>query len=121
MQQWGTSLAATALVVLIAAAPCAVAEEEREGSSKVIAPASGGMRVYIDPETGDFGAAPQGVDEAAPLLQRARPAQELVEEVNPAGGYTVHLQRRFGGVVRATAGSDGTEIECRTGDQPDGR
>ena len=80
------------------------------------------MRVSIDPETGEFRPAPppeeipDGANED-PALQRARNVDDLVEEVNPAGGYTIDLKRRFGGVSKATVGATKTDphVECEAG------
>lgn len=86
------------------------------------APASGEqrMRVYIDPETGRFGAPPPGESAGQPpaALQGLAAEHELVERVNPAGGYSIDLERRFGGVARVVSVPGGIEAECEAGERP---
>ena len=114
MERWGTAVVIGALAAIFACVGAANAEDA------AAEPVAAGMRVYIDPETGDFGAAPEAEPQEAPAtedaLQRSRSTDDLVVEVNPAGGYTVDLKRRFGGVVRATAGERGTDVECESAD-----
>lgn len=58
-------------------------------------PATPGMRVYVDPETGQPTAPPpDAAVEAAPLAQQ-RSGEGLVEEPLPGGGVKVDLQGRF--------------------------
>jgi hypothetical protein len=111
MDRWGTVLAPIVVAVALAVASAAWADDKDVAAP----PAAGGMRVYIDPETGEFGAPPPETTGAATSAQRARPTDDLVEEANPAGGYSVDLKRRFGGVARAVAGANGVEVECEDG------
>lgn len=81
---------------------------------------SRGLRVAIDPDSGEFVAAPAPLPfdggGAAQRLDDADRTDDLIEEVNPAGGYTIHLRRRFGGVARAQVTSAGVSVECDAGD-----
>ncbi len=74
-----------------------------------------GMKVNIDPETGEFLDTPPAVGDgaAAPGRRAARPA--LVEEPSPVagGGTMVHLDDRFQSKFHATAGPDGQpKVDC---------
>jgi hypothetical protein len=74
--------------------------------------ATAGMRVYVDPETGERLAAPPA---AAAPRRAAALAAGLVEEVNPRGGYVVHLQQRFRGAMTAHAEDKGkVSVGCET-------
>lgn len=83
---------------------------------------TGRMRVYVDPETGEITAPPPGAAAQQPpaSLQGQVADDEFVEEVNPAGGYSVDLQRRFGGVARAVAAPQpgAAVVECEAGAEP---
>jgi hypothetical protein len=118
-----------ALLAALALGDTALAEDsarraapvDREASAA--APAGGArMRVAIDPETGEFTAEPAPATDPAEgaathSLQRgSEEVDDLVEEENPAGGFTVHLRRRFGGVARAVAAPSGLEVECDAGE-----
>ncbi len=115
MERWEAAIALAVLLAIYAGVDDANAEEPTAN------PPAAGMRVYIDPESGDFTAPPNEQSEPAPAaggdaLQRSRSTDDLVVEANPAGGYTVNLKRRFGGVVRATVADSGTEVECESAD-----
>ena len=111
---------AGAMVVGALLALIAATESAGDGTETVAPPAPAGMRVYIDPETGELAAPPPGRRDAqAPAVLQGLPAdQELVEQVNPAGGYTIDLERRFGGFARAVAAPAGVEVECEAGEKP---
>ncbi len=116
MRIWGIGMAALGvLAAVFCVVECASADERDAQGVSAAAPASPGMRVFIDPETGEFGEAPAEPDSDAARLQRVPVVDDLVEEANPAGGYTIHLKRRFGGVARATVDADGLEVECEAG------
>jgi len=104
-------LVAIALAVALAA-PALAVEQAKDGGA-----APGGMRVYVDPETGERTSAPPAA--AAQLGGAgaiADPAAGLVEEENPEGGYVIHLQRRFRGAMGARTGAAGeVSVECETG------
>jgi hypothetical protein len=102
--------AAVAVAVALAGGTALADDQDVAGAA-----AAGGMRVHIDPETGEFGSAPPETAGATTSAQRARAADDLVEEVNPAGGYSVDLKRRFGGVARAVTVANGVEVECENG------
>lgn len=109
-----TILLAVCFAVVLAV--CAWASDEPVAGS--------GMRVAIDPETGEFVAAPaplpfDGAGAATQGFGAVAPNDDLVEEVNPTGGYTIHLQRRYGGVARARVLPSGVEIACDAGESPD--
>ena len=81
-----------------------------------------GMRVYIDPETGEFGVpppevAPPEAGPEVPLLFKSLsiPSQELVEVpgTTAAGGFTVQLNDQFQRVLTVTPDADGKlSIRC---------
>ncbi len=81
-----------------------------------------GMRVYIDPETGQFGvpppeaAPPEAGPEAALQLQSlSTPSEELVEVpgTTDAGGFTVELNGQFQMDLTVTPDADGKiSIRC---------
>ncbi len=78
------------------------------------------MRVYIDPETGEFGvpppeaAPPEAGPEAALQLQSlSAPSEELVEVPGQAGGFTVELNGQFQRDLTVIPDADGTiSIRC---------
>ena len=85
------------------------------------------MRVWIDPETGEFGvpppeaAPPEALPGAALQLQSlSTPSEELVElpGTTEAGGFTVELNGQFQSPLILTRDADGkTSIRC--GEHPD--
>lgn len=70
-------------------------------------PGSAGMRIYIDPDTGEIGRPPAG--SRAGVLEPAfsTSSQGLVEEPSPESGIMVDLQGRFRSPLMATIGPDG--------------
>jgi len=106
----------------------AVRPEQAESPGEAIAAPVAGMRVYVDPETGEFttpppppAPPPAAATSEAPAALRARQVDGLVEEANPDGGYTINLKRRFFGEVQARVAGGTLEVECDTGDVPEGR
>ena len=69
---------------------------------------SAGMRVYIDPVTGEFAEPPAGAV-AAPSAASSTSDAGLVETPSPVpgGGVSVDLQGRFRSPLIATIGTDG--------------
>ena len=116
-------LAGALFIALGLTSVAAAGEDSAQEDSRAIPDTR--MRVAIDPETGEFISPPEPApvpDDGAATqsLQRgAEGVDDLVEEVNPAGGYTVHLRRRFGGVARAQAAPAGVDVECEAGESPD--
>jgi len=104
---------AVGLLAALGLGDAATAEEPVPASASV---AGARMRVAIDPETGEFTSEPAPVDADGATTNSLGPqldeAADLVEEKNPAGGYTVNLRRRFGGVARAAVAPAGVEVEC---------
>ncbi len=108
------------MVGLALSMPAMADDTASSGQSQVAVPAAG-MRVHIDPDTGERRSAPSGTEQPAAMFTGSVPTADLVEEVNPAGGFTVDLQRRFGGVARASVGSDGkVAVDCETDAKPEG-
>jgi hypothetical protein len=66
-----------------------------------------GMRVYIDPKTGEPTTPPPGAAvEAAPAVQQ-RSGEGLVEEPAPGGGVMMDLKGRFKTPLGVTVDPDG--------------
>ena len=79
-----------------------------------------GMRVYIDPETGEFGVPPPeaGPEDALQLQSLSTPSEELVEVpgTTAAGGFTVELNGQFQRDLTITPDADGKlSIRCAQG------
>jgi len=98
------------------ATPAAQAQQApgANASQPAGAPATGGMIIYVDPQTGQFvkGPAPGTVPlQLPPHLQNAFSTsdQGLVEELSPVpgGGVRVDLQGRFRSPVFATTDANG--------------
>ncbi len=75
------------------------------------------MRVYIDPETGEFAVPPlEAAPEAALQSQSlSTPSEELVEVpgTTEAGGFTVELNGQFQRLLTVTPDADGKlTIRC---------
>lgn len=73
---------------------------------------SPGMRVYVDPETGEFTVPPteaRAVEAPAPEAATSTSHEGLVEVRSPVpgGGFMVDLQGRFRSPLTATLGADG--------------
>ncbi len=105
------------------AGDASVAGAGRGGDTRdAIAAPAAGMRVYVDPDTGELATPPPpAATSEAPPAQRARQVDDLVEEANPDGGYTINLRRRFFGEAQARVAAGALEVECDTGDRPEGR
>ena len=79
--------------------------------------ASSGMRVYVDPKTGEPTAPPPNAAvESAPAVQQ-RSGEGLVEEPAPGGGVMMDLKGRFKTPLAVTVGPDG---RARVGHEPSG-
>ena len=89
--------------------------EVASGTLEDTAPGAGGMRVYLDPETGAVLDRPTD-----PLTERLLDERlstyggDLLEEPLPGGGYRVDLRGRFQSAVVATIDpeTDEVEIDC---------
>jgi hypothetical protein len=100
--------AAAALALLAALGPRAAAGE----------PPAGGMRVWVDPETGEFRSAPpppiSPAARAAPPAERRRRAEEVLEPPvasdQPGGGFALDPRGYFDAEMRATLGPDGRVV-----------
>ncbi len=86
------------------------------------------MHVYIDPETGEFGAPPpeaappEAGPEAALQLQPLSTASEELVEVpgtTQAGGFTVELNGQFQRYLTVTPDADGTNSFRCVDEHPD--
>ncbi len=103
--------------LMLLSAACAWGDDAADTAGQ-----AGRMRVYVDPETGELTAPPPQAEVSQPpaYLQGQVADDDLVEEVNPAGGYSIDLQRRFGGVVRAEAAPQpgAPVVECEAGAEP---
>ncbi len=75
---------------------------------------AGGLRVYIDPETGEFTAPPPGVE--IPQIEKpkraAKRAVEVVPSPVPGGGVMINTQGRFLHSMKAGATESGMEVKC---------
>ena len=78
-----------------------------------LASAAGGMRAYVDPDTGAL--LPEGPP-APPTGETSTSAAGLEETPGPDGSATLDLQHRFLDWMVAVAEPDGTvRLECRQG------
>ncbi|HEX6790393.1 MAG TPA: hypothetical protein VF247_03705 [Candidatus Krumholzibacteria bacterium] len=81
-----------------------------------MAPASDGMRVYLDPETGDMTAQPTDAAVAeldAALANTLRADDEgLTVEHHPDGSLSLDLQGRYGDVTMVRIGENGVQTIC---------
>jgi len=80
---------------------------------------SAGMRVYRDPETGEFTAPPESAapaTDAAAQRALATEAPELVEKpgTTPAGGTTIDLRGAFHSSMSASAEGAAVRTDCHT-------
>jgi len=94
------------------AAWAAVAAALTIGSAAAAQTNGGGMRVYVDPHSGERTSPPPA---AALQGAGATPALGLVEEVNPEGGYVIDLKRRFRGGVAARVNAGEVSVGCEAG------
>jgi len=97
-----------------------VAPARAEDAATPAAGSAAGMKVYIDPETGNLTTPPPGQPSRASGAATST-ADDLVVEENPAGGYTIDLQRRIRGVSRAKVGAAGVEVDCEGADAAEER
>lgn len=79
--------------------------------------AAQGMRVYRDPQTGQLGPPPPGVQppglSVAERQMLNRSDRGLQERTLPRGGIAVDLQGRYQNMAIATVGADGqSEVNC---------
>lgn len=103
------------IVVALACLPSATAAQQAS------APAAGGMRIFVDPVTGQRLAQPplfpQGQE--APTVELPQPAQALPtlresKGTSPAGGVLVDLQGQFHQSIEATVGPHGhVDVGCK--------
>lgn len=77
-----------------------------------------GVRVYVDPETGEFTAPPPD-ETVRPSVEASlsETGEGLVEKPAPSGGFTVDLKGRFQAPVIAIPQADGS-IDVRHGELP---
>ena len=109
------------LVLLFACVGCSpLAVQADDGFDSTSAPVAG-MKVYIDPETGERTSPPRAsaISRDAQLSGTTVAGEELIEEVNPAGGYTIDLKRRFGASSHARSVNGAVEVECESGKMGD--
>ncbi len=95
---------------------------EPQDANPAVPQGAAGMRVWIDPETGEFGvpppeaAPPEALPEAALQFQSlSSPSEELVEVpgTTEAGGFTVELNGQFQRDLTVTPDADGKiSIRC---------
>jgi len=79
--------------------------------------AAQGLRVYRDPQTGQLGPPPPGIQPpeltAAELRMLNRSDEGLQSRTLPGGGIAVDLQGRYRSMAVATVGADGqAEVSC---------
>ena len=94
-------------------------------SSRALSPGVGGLKIYLDPVTGERRSPPPGVTFPAltPAEQNARShSHEGLEEVqgaNPEDGFMVDLKGRFSSAVVSTRQPDGSFSTRCLGELPD--
>ena len=103
------------------AAPAeASASEDDATRNRAAAPGGAGMRVYLDPETGQLTGPPAAGDEETaprdPLGRFSTYSGDLIEERLPGRGFKVDLRGRFQSAVVATIDPETQEvtIDCVT-------
>lgn len=119
-----TSAAALAVAVVLAAANGTEAVagpqlpprvEDAASAPEDVSPGTAGVRVYLDPETGEVLDRPTEQLTERLLDQRlSTHSRDLLEEALPEGGYKVDLRGRFQSAVVATIDpeTDEVEIDC---------
>lgn len=113
-RSWGRVLLGA---ILIAAAVPASAEDGPSSPAATAPAPHAGMRVFVDPDTGER-TAPPAAPGAALSGAAALSAKSLglVEEVNPRGGYVINLRQRFRGAAKASVAADGEiSAQCEAG------
>ena len=103
----------TVVITLVLAGISATAARAEEPQSPAVA--TGGMRAYVDPQTGALlPAPPPGVAPQPTPHAFSRAAAGLAEEAAPGGGVMVNLQGRFQSPMIGTIAPDGSaRVECQ--------
>lgn len=83
--------------------------------TEIDSPAAAGLRVFIDPQTGEFMSEPPAGTAPAVEATAAEPRPELVEQVRPDGSVMVRLDDRFQTPLQA--GLEGDQLIACHGDQ----
>lgn len=76
-----------------------------------------GMRIYVDPDTGEVGVPPAGSQAAVPDAAFSTSSDGLREVPSPESGSMVDLQGRFRSPLMATIGPEG-KLNIRHQHQP---
>ncbi len=116
-----TSAVLAVLSTVCIGAPAGGTGDMATPSPAANAPRAGpGLKVYIDPETGEFlEQPPRSAEPAEPMMAPnvALPEPEQVASPEPGGGIMVDVRGRFQTPLRARIGSDG-KPEISHGDAP---
>ena len=114
-KSWSGLGIASAIIGVVSASAWMTMAAERQSNARAASPA--GLRVYINPETGEFEPPPATAGREAKLtagLQEtfSTTSNDLVETVGTteAGGVTVDLQGRFHSAATVTVGADGKVV-----------
>ena len=118
----GWPMVALSFASLLALSLHSLSAAEPQDANPATPQGAAGMRVYIDPETGEFGVPPPeaappeaGPDAALQLQSLSTPSEELVEVpgTTEAGGFTLELNGQFQRDLTITPDADGKlSIRC---------
>ncbi len=116
MRLGALKMAALSFASLLALSLHSLSAAEPQDANPAAPQGAAGMRVYIDPETGEFGVPPEAGPEAALQFQSlSAPSEELVEVpgTTEAGGFTVELNGQFQIDLNVNKDADGKlSIHC---------
>ncbi len=119
MRLGALKMVALSFASLLALSLHSLSAAEPQDANPAAPQGTAGMRVYIDPETGEFGVPPEAGPEAALQFQSlSAPSEELVEVpgTTEAGGFTVDLKGQFQRFLTVTPDADG-KISIRCADE----
>ena len=115
-----TVLLLTACAAIVVLSPSGSNEKTTVSTNASYAPGTNGMRVYMDPETGEVTSTPPAdavLELDAALENTLRHDDEgLVTEKHPNGSSSLNLQGRYGDVVMIRVDENGKAMMC-SGDE----
>ncbi len=107
----GCPMVALSFASLLALSVHSLSAAEPQDANPAAPQGAAGMRVYIDPETGEFGVPPPdaGPEAALQLQSLSTPSEELMEVpgTTEAGGFTIELNGQFQRDLTVTPDADG--------------